>query len=252
MGHGQSVAIKGFHGQYITASSSGKVRADQYERDEDETFELHFINNTEVAFRSFYNKWLCVESSGEVVCDRDYRADWEAFSLLPSSKGKFAFKSYFGKFLSAQPDGYLTAENSVIGDCEMFDIEIMDLDNGHVSILGAHGKYLSVEQDGKVLANREKCPIKSEAFDKVVISPCQVAFRSNVNNKWLGTELDGRIVCKEEKRGKAEIFYIHPAPNSRFSLRSSHGKFLCLEPDGKILANREIPLEWEYFAIQSL
>jgi len=252
MGHGQSVAIKGFHGQYIAATSTGKVKADQYAIDEDETFEIHFINNTQVAFRSFYNKWLCVEAGGVVVCDRDNRAEWESFTLLPTPKGKFALRSFFGNFLAAQPDGFLTAENSVIGDWEMFDIEIVGLDDGRVSILGGHGKYISVEQDGRVLANKEKCQSSSEAFDKVVISPCQVAFRSNLTNKWLGTEPDGKLVCKEEKRGKTEVFYIHPAPNSRFSLRSSHGKFLCAEPDGKVYANREIPLEWEYFAIQSI
>jgi len=249
MGQGQSVALRGAHRKYISASNSGRVRADQFECNEDASFEIHFVDPTTVAFRSFHGKWLCVEPSGYIVCDREERRHWEAFTLTPALQGKFGFKTHHNKFLSVQPDGYFSADKTFVGDWEMFDVEMIDMEEGNVSIVGAHGHYITADPEGRVYATRDKCG-KSETFEKVVVSPTQVAFKS-ANGKWLSADPDGRIGT-QEKRGKSEIFYIHPAPNNKYSIRSSHGKFLCAEPEGKISANRDLPLDWEAFAIKSL
>jgi len=249
MGQGQSVALQATQRTYISASNDGRVRADQFDRNEDATFEIHFVDYTTVAFRSFHGKWLCVEPSGFIVCDREYRGDWEAFTLCPAPFGKFAFKTHHGKYLSVQGDGYFSADKTFVGDWEMFNIEMIDLEECTVSLLGTHGHYVSADTEGRVFVTRDKCG-KSETFERIVLSPTQVAFKS-AHGRWLGAEVDGRM-CTQEKRGKGELFYIHPAPNNKYSIRScQNGKFLCAEAGGKLVADRDLPLEWEVFAIKS-
>jgi len=248
MGQGQSVSLCGMHKMYISASHDGRVKVDQYTHNEDGTFEIHFIDHTTVAFRSFHGKWLCVEPSGFIVCDREYRGDWEAFTLTPGLYGKFAFKTAHGKYLSVQVDGYFSADKTFIGDGELFDIEL-EMEDSTVSILGAHGHYVSANTEGKVFATRDKCG-KSETFERIVLSSTQVVFKS-AHGRYLGAEPDGRMIT-QDKRGKCETFYIHPAPNNKYSIRSCHGKFLCAEADGRLVANRDQPLNWEVFAIKSV
>jgi len=35
-------------------------------------------------------------------------------------------------------------------------------------------------------------------------------------------------------------------------LRSHHGRYLCAEPNGKVIADRNDPREWEHFTVTSL
>jgi len=249
MGQGTSVSIKSSQGKYISANHNGRVRGDQFERNEDALFEIHFIDSLTVAFRSYHGKWLCVEPSGYIVCDREYRGSWEAFTLVPTSFGKFAFKTTHGKFLSVLNDGYFSAIQTFVGDWEMFDIELDELEEGPVTILGSHGHYLTADPEGKVFATRDKSG-KSEIFERCVLGPTQVAFKSNYG-KWLTADLEGHVSV-QEKRGKGGVFYIHPAPSNKYLLRSCFSKFLSAEPDGKVVATRDVPLDWEAFAIKSV
>jgi len=248
MGQGTSVSLRSSQGKYISAHHSGRVRGDQFDRNEDAIFEIHFIDPLTVAFRSYHGKWLCVEPSGYIVCDREYRGDWEAFTLTPASFGKFAFKSTHGKFLSVLNDGYFSADQTFVGDWEMFDIELNDLEEGYVTILGTHGHYLSADLEGKVFASRDKSG-KSETFERWVLGPTQVAFKS-AYGKWLTADPEGHLSA-QEKRGNGGTFYIHPAPSGKYLLRSCFNKFLSAEPGGKVAATRDVPLDWEAFAIKS-
>ena len=99
---------------------------------------------------------------------------------------------------------YFSADKTFIGDGELFDIELMEMEDGTVSVLGiyilldvervvtcagAHGHYISANTEGKVFATRDKQG-KSETFERVVLSPTQVAFKS-AHGRYLSAEADG-------------------------------------------------------------
>jgi len=211
MGQGHSVALRNIHNKYVGAEEGGGVMADQYSPGDNERFHIHFVNPTTVAFRSSYGKWLCAEPSGYVVCNREYRSDWEAFHMVPTSNGKFGFRAHNAKFLTSGQDGYLTASSATaIGEWEMYDLEIMEMSNAHVALVGVHGKYLSVESSGRVHALHLDSG-KNEVFSKKVVGPNRVAFKGS-NGKYLAADSHGQVSCTLENMTDRAIFFYPSRP----------------------------------------
>lgn len=102
------VAIKTFHGRYVTAM------------DEDWNWELRAETAT--------------------------ISDWEKFVLLYLDNGKVALKTYHGRFASATDDigccnWVLIAEAKERGICEEFTL--VDLGNGRVAFETCYGRYVT-------------------------------------------------------------------------------------------------------------
>ena len=126
--------------------------------------------------------------------------------------GKVVIKSVHGKYLSAQPDGRAEWNRDSADVWEYFHLEKRQ--GGKITLKGAHGKYLSAQPDGSVQINRGGAP--PGGWEEFTV----------------------------------EHHFIQPVGRGGYDvirLKSSHGKYLSAQPDGRVEWNRDHAVDggWE-------
>ena len=127
-------------------------------------------------------------------------------------EGKVAFKSVHGKYLSAQPDGRAEWNRDRANAWEYFHLEKRK--GGKIALKGAHGKYVSAQPDGSVQINRGAAP----------------------PGGWEEFTVEHHFI-QSVGRGGYDVV----------RLKSSHGKYLSAQSDGRVEWNRDHapPGGWE-------
>jgi len=175
-----------------------------------------------IGLKGAFAKWLCHEKDGRIVCNRGHCLQWEHFWSIPVANDKVALLTWQHKYLSARSNGTV----SVVGHSKAWEwFTVVHNNDGTVAFRSHHNKYLSVLEDGSV---------------------CMAA-KADAN-----TAFEVKLVhaaVKDEKEQKVDQVLAVPFGVERIkvSLQSHHGKFVCAEPDGRALCNREHCAEWEQF-----
>jgi len=116
-----------------------------------------------------------------------------------------------------------------------------------ITIRSYHGKFLSAEPDGKVLANAHE----AKEWEHFVIQPGfilgTISLRS-FHGKFLCSEKDHTVHWNRDVAKEWESWTLidHGAT---WNLRSYQGKFLCIEPSGHVVANRDNAKTWETLTV---
>ena len=123
-------------------------------------------------------------------------------------RGAFTIRSCHGKYLCAHPTGQVTGAD-VPRDWERYEVDTVNGSANTIKIKGAHGQYLCVENETRVMANRPQAA-QWESFDVTVLDQSPNSFRVQLRSK-------------------------------------NTGKFLSAQPGGNLEANREKADAWETF-----
>ena len=121
---------------------------------------------------------------------------------------------------------------------------------GSVSLMTHHGKYLSAQRNGTLEANRDKA-LGWETFkveDNNFFARGSVAFKTT-HGRYIGIDVFGKINADSTAAMGHEGFYPIFMGPGKIALKAHNGKFVCVEPSGKIVVNRDVPKEWETFTI---
>ena len=126
--------------------------------------------------------------------------------------GKVVIKSVHGKYLSAQPDGRAEWNRDRADVWEYFHLEKRQ--GGKIALKGAHGRYVSAQPDGSVQINRGSAP--PGGWEEFTV----------------------------------EQHFIQPVGRGGYDvirLKSSQGKYLSAQPDGRVEWNRDHAVDgsWE-------
>ncbi|ELP87080.1 hypothetical protein EIN_515000 [Entamoeba invadens IP1] len=123
---GTTIAIKSFHGKYLTATPAGDISATAPHLKEWEKFQVNMVPNdkTQVGFRNWHGKYVSANPNGKMEkCSTNFKG-WEWFIIEKSPEKKmYTIKTPTGKYLSAQPNGVLTADKAIAQSWEWFTIE---------------------------------------------------------------------------------------------------------------------------------
>merc|ERR1712013_345587 len=113
-----------------------------------------------------------------------------------------------------------------------------------VSLRTFHQKFMCAEQNGQIVANRDKASIW-ETFTSIPQSDGRVALLS-YHGKYVCAESDGRFVANRDAVGPGEQFRM-VSTGDGYGLQSHHGKYLCAEQNGRLVCNRAQISGWETF-----
>jgi len=173
--------------------------------------------------KGVFSKWLCHEADGRVVCNRGQCLQWEHFWSVPIAKDKVALVTWQLKYLSARRNGSV----STAGHSKAWEwFTVVRNNDGTVSFLSHHGTYLSVSEDGSV-----RCVSGMEK---------KTAFEVKMVTEAVMDE-------KEKEKEQKALSVPFDVERLKISLQGVHGKFVCAEPNGNALCNREHCAEWEQF-----
>ncbi len=127
------IAIKTFHGRYVTAMDAGwnwELRAETEVLGDWEKFVLLHLDNGKVALKTFHGRFVsATDNTG--CCDWVLRAETrergmaEEFTLVDLGNGKVAFETYYGRYVTAFDAGrcwMLRAETQKLSTWEEFTV----------------------------------------------------------------------------------------------------------------------------------
>eukprot|EP00798_Chlamydomonas_sp_ICE-L_P010361 gene10361-8300_t len=187
--------------------------------------------------------------------------EWELFhvEILEGSE-KACIRSTHGKFLSAEQNGGIIANHDEALDSEMFEIHWqISVDAGglredQLMFVGAaafkthHEVFVTVFPSGLIRGQaREISPGELVSVYYVESLRC-FALKSHLG-QWLCATPGGPLEFRDKVR-EWELFHVEiPEGSEKACIRSNHGKFLCAEQDGCIVANRDKALDFEMFEI---
>lgn len=99
------VALKTYHGTYISAAQSGIMTATTRVVQPTSTFSIIIHEDGKVSLRSSFGQYVSADSSGAVVANRARVGSWEKFDLARNQNGTVSLKSHFNMYLTAEPTG---------------------------------------------------------------------------------------------------------------------------------------------------
>ncbi|KAJ4456317.1 hypothetical protein PAPYR_8497 [Paratrimastix pyriformis] len=109
----------------------------------------------------------------------------------------------------------------------------------------AHNKFVCAEGDGRAVCDR---PNQGgwETFVAIEVNPNQWQIYSESHNKYLQAAADGSCTFQSSPNERC-LFRVERKAENKVALRASHGKYVCAEPEGRVIANRDAAGGWETF-----
>eukprot|EP01012_Entosiphon_sulcatum_P024219 TRINITY_DN293_c0_g1_i1.p1 TRINITY_DN293_c0_g1~~TRINITY_DN293_c0_g1_i1.p1 ORF type:complete len:259 (-),score=45.22 TRINITY_DN293_c0_g1_i1:47-802(-) len=163
----------------------------------------------------------------------------------------FAFKGSNGKYLTAEKDGKVAHDRQTRGDFEVWHLE--NQEDGTVGLKSHHKKYLCMEGNLTLIADR-KAVGGWESFVILPVPNDKISIRAFESGFFLSGKPDFQVIADAVTAHANEawtVVYTPAGPPGGFALRSAHGRFLCAQPDGRVVADREAPGERESFYLQT-
>ena len=120
--------------------------------------------------------------------------------------------------------------------------------SGTVSLLGANGKFVAAEPNGRALADRAAAG-PWERFVMEAHPDGTVSFRS-AHGRYLVAEANGSVAANREAAGPWEKFSLVRQPGGAVLLKTAHGTFLTAQPDGRLTAGRRQAGAAELFTLR--
>eukprot|EP01116_Phalansterium_solitarium_P014002 TRINITY_DN3148_c0_g1_i4.p1 TRINITY_DN3148_c0_g1~~TRINITY_DN3148_c0_g1_i4.p1 ORF type:complete len:418 (-),score=50.27 TRINITY_DN3148_c0_g1_i4:258-1511(-) len=175
-----------------------------------------------------HGKYVCAEPNGRAVCDRDALGSWETFELVSLGSDQVALKSAHGAYLCAEPFGRVVCDRVHRREWETWTV--CRLADDQVALRSWHGRYLSAQPDGRLQANRRDL-LAWETFRVPKDSPLLAQQPQHAEPCTLRAELSNSL---------------------KLSLQGAHGTYVCAEPNGRVVCNRDVLGSWETFELVSL
>jgi len=205
-----------------------------------------------VHLKSFHGRFLCAEKDHhKVVGDRTEAKDWETWTVVPFGT-QVAFMSHHGRYLCAEKDGKLIADRTDPKDWEKFTF--IQVAPGVFNLRTFHGKYVCA------LDNRDKfhvCADRGNAstWEQWTVLPAGNATGFPINTRVNLLSFHSKFLCAEPSgmvvanRDQAKDWEkFHVIPvGNKIAFQGGHGKFLSAEQNGTLVCNRDAPREWESF-----
>eukprot|EP01116_Phalansterium_solitarium_P014001 TRINITY_DN3148_c0_g1_i1.p1 TRINITY_DN3148_c0_g1~~TRINITY_DN3148_c0_g1_i1.p1 ORF type:complete len:377 (-),score=30.29 TRINITY_DN3148_c0_g1_i1:16-1146(-) len=284
------VALKSAHGAYLCAEPFGRVVCDRVHRREWETWTVCRLADDQVALRSWHGRYLSAQPDGRLQANRRDLLAWETFRVPKdspllaqqpqhaepctlraelSNSLKLSLQGAHGTYVCAEPNGRVVCNRDVLGSWETF--ELVSLGADQVALKSAHGAYLCAEPFGRVVCDRVHRR-EWETWTVCRLADDQVALRS-WHGRYLSAQPDGRLQANRRDLLAWETFRVpkdspllaqqpqHAEPctlraelsNSlKLSLQGAHGTYVCAEPNGRVVCNRDVLGSWETFELVSL
>jgi hypothetical protein len=207
-----------------------------------------------VTIRSHHGRYLCGEPGQDkwrVIADREHPKDWETWVVVPFGD-KVAFMSHHGRYLCAEQDGRVIGDRTEPKDWEKFTW--VQVSPGVFNLRSHHGKYLCAEDHRdhwRVVCDRSN----ASTWEQWTIHPAGGAGGFPVNTRVNLLSFHGKYLCAEPSgmvvanRGEAKEWekFYVVQVGHKVAFQSHHGKFLCAEQNGTLVCNRDSPREWESF-----
>jgi hypothetical protein len=229
-----------------------------------------------IGLLSHHGTYVTAQPDGSVTVDGDSMGDWETFEEVHMPTGLVAFKSFHGGFLTASEAGAVSTSAAVAGDAEFFNITAVEDDI--VAMQSKWGKYLTAVRLGAganvvIRGDRDNMgswatfilrPLPAEeasgetiSVRALLLSKSWIDTRVSVQT-YLGTYLhakeDGSITAnvQEEDIGECDIFVIVGAANGSMGLKTCKDKYVSVQKDGSVKADRDKVGPWESFGIETV
>jgi len=205
--------------KYIVEAPISAMEAMKIKEESSSSLPMSLIGN-HVSFKTHQNKYLCAEEDGKLVADRAAAKSWEHFLVI--------------------------------------GIDTKDAKAPKVSLVSAHGKYLSSD-NGKPVCNRALAK-ESEIWSLVDCDLGRVALRDH-KGKYLSVEKEDNITTRVDKakgwewlvptvRLSTEERITEGQIGKAVGFKGPNGKYLSAEKEGKVICNRDEMKEWETFVIE--
>ncbi|MES1915239.1 MAG: hypothetical protein MHM6MM_007215 [Cercozoa sp. M6MM] len=246
------------HGKYVCAGLNGHAVGDRDHASDWETFEFQKAGPGIFYIRTHRGKFACCEGNGNFVMNRDNPSGWEQFAVEFRSNGKIAIKSVaHNTYLSAQQDGRLECnrpqaqaweEFKVVARGDALVMIAQGLSNSSimVTLRSTHGKYVSMEQNGNAVANRDA----AQGWEEVRIDGIGngVVTLKSAHGKFACCEGNGNFVVNRDAADGWEHFRLLLVAPGKIAIQSvAHNTFLSAQPDGRLECNRQQAQDWEFF-----
>lgn len=191
---GDSIAIKTYNGNYLSANES-ELSAKATAIGPDETFVLIELEGSKIGIKTSRDRFLCAENGGgdKVSANRDKIKSWEIFNLVKLRKASLVCSN--GYFLRANNGGGsdLRFDRNEAGPHEVF--EFVKIDSSRISLKTSKGFYLSLNNG---IIDAKSVEIEpTEIFELVELGAGIVALRA-VNGRYLTAIGGGGFALKAD------------------------------------------------------
>jgi len=156
--------------------------------------------------------------------DGEPPAPEEIMMALRSGDGKVSLKSGFDKYLRINKDGYLMGVSDAVGSLELFEPV---WEEGKCAILGANGKFLTVDDDDMILAS------KNSVGEMEVVRIRSNKEREDVNKKSENPDEVGSAADIELKFTKKFLKFQDKKYRARFDY-DSQATIMNAKTDGRL------------------
>jgi len=222
-----SVSLKTFHNKFVVAEPNGNVLGNRDGAGPWESFLMTFDDKerNKVSFRSHHGKYLSLDSNGLLTASKDTAGSNEWFEVV-ENKGVISLRGANGKFVCAEKaeKNFIVGANSTeIKEYETFTF-IHNLPS-KIAIRSENGKFLSIDQEGVVLANQD-APGPTETFTVEKLGNSQYNFKSFFNKYLSFEEKNNKVVADREKASGTETWMaVAGIKNGTLAFRCSHARF---------------------------
>jgi hypothetical protein len=191
---GDSIAIKTYNGNYLSASEKD-VNAKATSIGPAEIFRLIELEGNKIGIKTSYGKFLCAEDGGgeKVLANRDKIKSWEIFNLVKLRKANIQCLN--GYYLRANNGGGsdIRFDRSEAGPHEVF--EFVKIDSSKIALKTNKGFYMSLNNGVIDAKSVEIQP--TEIFEVVELGEGIIALRA-VNGKYLTAVGGGGFTLKAD------------------------------------------------------
>ena len=124
----QIIAIKSFHGKYLSSNSDGKITCNKTDLKDNENFILR-PSGRFVTIETKFGKYLSAQPNGNLEGNKEEIGNNERFELKKTDDNKYSFKSCHGFYISAQKDGSIEVNRTVAKGFESFEIIVLKVES---------------------------------------------------------------------------------------------------------------------------
>lgn len=253
---GNKIALKTYHGTYVRVNTDGTVSTSNG----NEIFEVKEIRENEIALIASNGKCLSVQKNGtfttKTVKEGQGIPEDGVFTFFNPISDRFVLKTCYGKYLSSwKKGGYIIEANCDVPSIRA-TFEFIKKEDKKIALRTFHGKYVCVESNGNVTANKDKDLKGIEIFvvKKIGEDENKVAFKAH-NGKYLSAGEGGTLTTKtvEEGQGIPEDAVFTFASTSfmakKANFQSAYGKYLSVQENCTIKAASDVASAYETFDV---